>query len=115
MKAGFYLLTLLFHVNSDIWAKRTLPLPVPGAVSHDYGWIHFLKPIIPLVYLAKPGNPVGNGTSQQLVRWVFFAIARTVGWVSQWLEQENTPTPIGRPRQVYAGAGERNYVNVDSR
>ena len=38
---------------------------------------------------------------------VMFAIARTVGWVSQWLEQEETPTPIGRPRQVYSGPSER--------
>jgi len=46
---------------------------------------------------------------------VMFAIARTVGWVSQWLEQEETPTPIGRPRQVYNGPGERQYVDVQSR
>jgi citrate synthase len=46
---------------------------------------------------------------------VMFAIARTVGWVSQWLEQEDTPTPIGRPRQVYNGPGERQYLPVDSR
>ncbi len=46
---------------------------------------------------------------------VMFAIARTVGWVSQWLEQEETPTPIGRPRQVYNGSGERDYVPVESR
>jgi len=46
---------------------------------------------------------------------VMFAIARTVGWVSQWLEQEDTPTPIGRPRQVYNGPGERQYVQVDDR
>jgi citrate synthase len=46
---------------------------------------------------------------------VMFAIARTVGWVSQWLEQEETPTPIGRPRQVYNGPGERPYVPADSR
>ena len=46
---------------------------------------------------------------------VMFAIARTVGWVSQWLEQEETPTPIGRPRQVYNGPGERQYVPVESR
>jgi citrate synthase len=46
---------------------------------------------------------------------VMFAIARTVGWVSQWLEQEDTPTPIGRPRQVYAGESERDYVPVESR
>jgi len=46
---------------------------------------------------------------------VMFAIARTVGWVSQWLEQEETPTPIGRPRQVYNGPGERQYLPVKSR
>ena len=46
---------------------------------------------------------------------VMFAIARTVGWVSQWLEQEEVGTPIGRPRQVYAGPGERDYVPVESR
>src|SRR5210317_147673 len=46
---------------------------------------------------------------------VMFAIARTVGWVSQWLEQEETPTPIGRPRQVYAGPTERQYVPIESR
>jgi len=46
---------------------------------------------------------------------VMFAIARTVGWVSQWLEQAENPTPIGRPRQVYNGARERDYVALDSR
>ncbi len=46
---------------------------------------------------------------------VMFAIARTVGWVSQWLEQEEVGTPIGRPRQIYAGEGARDYVPVSSR
>jgi citrate synthase len=40
---------------------------------------------------------------------VMFAIARTVGWVAQWLEQSETPTKIGRPRQVYTGPRERKY------
>ena len=46
---------------------------------------------------------------------VMFAIARTVGWVSQWIEQEETPTPIGRPRQVYSGPSERDYVDLKDR
>ena len=46
---------------------------------------------------------------------VMFAIARTVGWVAQWLEQEETPTKIGRPRQVYRGPQERAYVAIDQR
>ena len=46
---------------------------------------------------------------------VMFAIARTVGWVSQWLEQSESPTRIGRPRQVYAGVGQRDYVPIEER
>ncbi len=46
---------------------------------------------------------------------VMFAIARTVGWVAQWLEQEQTPTKIGRPRQVYQGPHERPYIPLDER
>jgi len=46
---------------------------------------------------------------------VMFAIARTVGWVSHWLEHCNNPTPIGRPRQVYTGPEERAYVPIDER
>lgn len=46
---------------------------------------------------------------------VMFAIARTVGWVSQWLEQEEVGTPIGRPRQVYAGPVARDYISLESR
>ena len=44
-----------------------------------------------------------------------FAIGRTVGWVSQWLEQSANPHRIGRPRQVYTGAGERDYVDISKR
>jgi citrate synthase len=46
---------------------------------------------------------------------VMFAIARTVGWVAQWLEQSKEPTKIGRPRQVYNGPTERDYVPVEKR
>jgi len=42
---------------------------------------------------------------------VMFALARTVGWTAQWLEQYQTEdTRIGRPRQVYRGAKQRDYV-----
>ena len=47
---------------------------------------------------------------------VMFAIARTAGWVSQWLEQQNTPgTRIGRPRQIYTGSPQRDYQSIESR
>ena len=42
---------------------------------------------------------------------VMFAIARTAGWVSHWLEQQDDPeNRIGRPRQVYTGHASRDYV-----
>ncbi len=47
---------------------------------------------------------------------VMFAIARTAGWVSHWLEQQNDPeNRIGRPRQIYTGHATRDYVGVDQR
>jgi citrate synthase len=47
---------------------------------------------------------------------VLFALARTVGWISQWKEMFEDPTrKIGRPRQLYTGATQREYVPVDKR
>ncbi len=47
---------------------------------------------------------------------VMFAIARTAGWVSHWLEQQTDPeAKIGRPRQIYTGAGVRDYVPLAKR
>ncbi len=47
---------------------------------------------------------------------VLFALARTVGWVAQWNEMISDPyQKIGRPRQLYTGAPERDYVPVDKR
>ncbi|MEQ5870582.1 citrate (Si)-synthase [Sagittula sp. NFXS13] len=45
-----------------------------------------------------------------------FALSRTVGWVSQWKEQLNDPQmKIGRPRQLYQGETERDYVDIENR
>jgi citrate synthase len=45
-----------------------------------------------------------------------FAIGRLPGWIAQWREMINAPeTKIGRPRQVYTGAAERNYVPIAER
>jgi citrate synthase len=47
---------------------------------------------------------------------VMFAIARTVGWVSHWQEMITDPEHrIGRPRQLYVGPTQRDYVDVDAR
>jgi citrate synthase len=47
---------------------------------------------------------------------VMFAIARTAGWVSHWLEQQIDPeNKIGRPRQIYTGSDTRDYVAMDKR
>ena len=47
---------------------------------------------------------------------VMFAIARTAGWVSHWLEQQVDPeAKIGRPRQIYTGHGVRDYPGAGKR
>jgi len=45
-----------------------------------------------------------------------FALGRMPGWIAQWREMMADPTTkIGRPRQVYTGAVERDYVGFDAR
>jgi len=39
---------------------------------------------------------------------VIFALARTVGWISHWLEMHSGPYKIGRPRQLYTGHNQRD-------
>ncbi len=47
---------------------------------------------------------------------VLFAIARTVGWIAQWMEMIEDPGQrIGRPRQLYTGATERGYIPMEDR
>ena len=47
---------------------------------------------------------------------VMFAIARTVGWVSHWLEMIGDPgMRIGRPRQLYTGPTQRDYRSLAER
>ncbi|MBA4011897.1 MAG: citrate (Si)-synthase [Phenylobacterium sp.] len=47
---------------------------------------------------------------------VLFALARTVGWISQWKEMIEDPSQkIGRPRQIYTGAAQRDYIAVEKR
>jgi citrate synthase len=47
---------------------------------------------------------------------VLFSLARTVGWIAQWQEMMADPgQKIGRPRQLYTGPTERDYVPIQSR
>ncbi len=47
---------------------------------------------------------------------VLFALARTVGWIAQWKEMIEDPhQKIGRPRQLYTGEPQREYVKIASR
>ena len=46
---------------------------------------------------------------------VIFALARTVGWVAQWNEMISNPYRLGRPRQLYTGPKERDYVGIAKR
>jgi citrate synthase len=47
---------------------------------------------------------------------VLFAIPRTSGWLSQWLEMiDDSEQKIARPRQIYTGGRQKDYVGVDKR
>ena len=46
---------------------------------------------------------------------VMFAICRLPGWIAQWKEMTENKEPIGRPRQIYTGHTNRNYLPVDER
>ncbi len=47
---------------------------------------------------------------------VIFAIARSAGWISQWKEMiEDKAFKIGRPRQLYTGFAQRDYVDISKR
>ena len=46
---------------------------------------------------------------------VLFALGRLPGWIAQWKEMKENKEPIGRPRQIYTGAVNRDYVDMASR
>lgn len=46
---------------------------------------------------------------------VMFALGRLPGWIAQWKEMRENQEPIGRPRQVYVGATERDYSDISKR
>jgi citrate synthase len=47
---------------------------------------------------------------------VLFAIARTSGWIAQWVEMlTDSEQKISRPRQIYLGADKRGYIPMDKR
>jgi len=46
---------------------------------------------------------------------VLFALGRLPGWIAQWKEMRENKEPIGRPRQVYVGHTERDYVEFSNR
>jgi citrate synthase len=82
------------------------------ALKDDYFVEHKLYPNVDyysgLIYRAL-GIPDNMFT-------VMFAIARTVGWVAQWMEMIGEQDQrIGRPRQLYVGPARRDYVPIDDR
>jgi citrate synthase len=46
---------------------------------------------------------------------VMFALGRLPGWIAQWKEMRENAEPIGRPRQIYTGSTERDYVTINKR
>jgi citrate synthase len=82
------------------------------ALSDDYFISRKLYPNVDFysgIILKAMGIPTSTFT-------VLFAVARTVGWVSQWKELIEDPSQrIGRPRQIYTGAAARDFVPMGKR
>jgi len=82
------------------------------ALSDDYFIKRKLYPNVDFysgMILSALGIPLNMFT-------VMFAVARSVGWISQWMEMmEEDSLKIGRPRQLYLGAAKRDYVPMDQR
>ena len=82
------------------------------ALSDDYFVQRKLYPNVDFysgIILKAMGIPTSMFT-------VLFAVARTVGWVSQWKEMIEDPSQrIGRPRQIYTGATQRDYISTERR
>ncbi len=82
------------------------------ALSDDYFIEKKLYPNVDFysgVILSAIGFPTSMFTA-------LFALARTVGWVAQWNEMISDPEQkIGRPRQLYTGPTQRDYVPVGER
>ncbi|HEY0202093.1 MAG TPA: citrate/2-methylcitrate synthase, partial [Burkholderiaceae bacterium] len=82
------------------------------ALSDDYFISRKLFPNVDFysgIILKAMGFPTSMFT-------VLFAVARTVGWISQWKEMIEDPSQrIGRPRQIYTGATQLDYVSLDKR
>ena len=82
------------------------------ALSDSYFIEHKLYPNVDFysgIVLRALGIPVNMFT-------VIFAVARTIGWISQWNEMMvDHDHKIGRPRQLYVGATRRDYVPMEQR
>ena len=82
------------------------------ALSDDYFISKKLYPNVDFysgIILKAMGFPTSMFT-------VLFAVARTVGWISQWKEMIEDPSQrIGRPRQVYTGHTQRDYTAIGER
>jgi citrate synthase len=82
------------------------------ALEDDYFIKHKLYPNVDF-YSGIIFRAMGIPTSMFTV---LFAVARTVGWVAQWNEMIEDPTQkIGRPRQLYRGPTQREFVPLSDR
>jgi len=82
------------------------------ALRDDYFADHNLYPNVDFysgIVLRAIGIPTNMFT-------VMFAIGRLPGWIAQWKESMDDPNwKLCRPRQIYTGPGERDYVSIENR
>ena len=103
---------VLRRLKTDDPALRVAIALEEVALSDEYFVKRSLYPNVDFysgIMLRAIGFPVSMYT-------VLFAVARSVGWLSQWKEMASEPVPkIGRPRQVYVGATQRDFLPMPQR
>ncbi len=88
-----------------------LKLEEVGAV----GRVLHLPQALPERRLLLRADLPGDGLPARRCSPVLFAIPRTAGWLAHWQEMLDQDSKIARPRQLYDGPEERNYVPMRSR
>jgi citrate synthase len=112
--------TILKQSADEVLAELGVSDPLLGiaknlekiALSDDYFVSRKLYPNVDfysgIIYRAM-GIPTNMFT-------VLFALGRLPGWIGHWKElRDDTTSRINRPRQIYTGANERDFVAVDKR
>jgi citrate synthase len=110
MRATCYEVLEAVGAHSDPFFKIAMELE-RIALEDDYFVQRKLYPNVDFysgITLSAIGIPTNMFT-------VIFALARTIGWIAHWNEMISSPYRLSRPRQLYTGPTERDFIELKER